>query len=79
MDKRSKFVHHLPRTLLMNNLEYDHAISSQTLAAIERQFHHLVRLVPANGQIVLPEGEEALERVLKQGLWSSVKAHRGIG
>lgn len=72
-DKRSKFVHYLPRTLLMNNLEYDHADIFPDLAAIERQFHHLVRLVPANGQIVLPEGEEALERVLKQGLWSSVK------
>ncbi|MEN9464280.1 MAG: hypothetical protein RL217_461, partial [Pseudomonadota bacterium] len=71
-DKRSKFVHYLPRTLLMNNLEYDHADIFPDLAAIERQFHHLVRLVPANGQIVLPEGEEALERVLKQGLWSSV-------
>lgn len=72
-DKRSKFVHYLPRTLIMNNLEFDHADIFPDLAAIERQFHHVVRLVPSTGQIILPEGEAALERVLEQGCWSSVK------
>lgn len=71
-DKRSKFVHYQPRTLIMNNLEFDHADIFPDLAAIERQFHHLVRTVPANGQIVLPAGEEALERVLAQGCWTPV-------
>ena len=71
-DKRSKFVHYQPRTLIMNNLEFDHADIFPDLAAIERQFHHLVRTVPANGQIVLPAGEEALERVLSQGCWTPV-------
>ncbi|MBQ0727615.1 UDP-N-acetylmuramate:L-alanyl-gamma-D-glutamyl-meso-diaminopimelate ligase [Thalassolituus oleivorans] len=72
-DKRSKFVHYQPRTVIMNNLEYDHADIFPDLAAIERQFHHLVRTIPASGQIVLPAGEEALERVLKQGCWTPVQ------
>lgn len=71
-DKRSKFVHYHPRTLIMNNLEYDHADIFPDLASIQRQFHHLVRIVPGVGQIILPEGENALEEVLDQGVWSSV-------
>lgn len=71
-DKRSKFVHYQPRTLIMNNLEFDHADIFPDLAAIERQFHHLVRTVPASGQIVLPEHEDALERVLTMGCWTPV-------
>lgn len=71
-DKRSKFVHYHPRTLIMNNLEYDHADIFPDLAAIQRQFHHLVRIVPGNGQIILPEGEEALEQVLEMGAWTEV-------
>ncbi|WP_207062501.1 UDP-N-acetylmuramate:L-alanyl-gamma-D-glutamyl-meso-diaminopimelate ligase [Motiliproteus sp. SC1-56] len=69
-DKRSKFVHYRPRTLVMNNLEFDHADIFDDLAAIERQFHHLVRTVPASGQLILPAGDEALERVLAQGCWT---------
>lgn len=72
-DKRSKFLHYQPRTLIANNLEYDHADIFPDLAAIERQFHHLMRLVPASGQVILPVGEDALERVLKQGCWTSVE------
>lgn len=73
-DKRSKFVHYQPRTLILNNLEFDHADIFPDLAAIERQFHHLVRTVPGNGQIVLPgENEPALERVLEQGCWTPVQ------
>jgi UDP-N-acetylmuramate: L-alanyl-gamma-D-glutamyl-meso-diaminopimelate ligase len=69
-DKRSKFVHYRPRTALLNNLEFDHADIFEDLAAIERQFHHLVRTVPASGRIVVNGGEASLARVLAQGCWS---------
>lgn len=69
-DKRSKFVHYRPRTLLLNNLEFDHADIFPDLAAIERQFHHLVRTVPAGGQIITPAADAALARVLAQGCWT---------
>lgn len=69
-DKRSKFVHYAPRTLVMNNLEFDHADIFDDLRAIERQFHHLVRIVPMGGQIISPIENEALQRVLQQGCWS---------
>jgi len=71
-DKRSKFVHYRPRTAILNNLEFDHADIFDNLAAIERQFHHLVRTVPASGRVVVNAGEESLERVLAQGCWSEV-------
>lgn len=71
-DKRSKFVHYHPRTLVMNNLEYDHADIFDDLAAIQKQFHHLVRTVPAEGCIVVPEAVDAIDEVLEQGVWSSV-------
>jgi len=71
-DKRSKFVHYHPRTLVMNNLEFDHADIFPDLEAIQRQFHHLMRIVPGNGQVIVPTGEEALEEVLEQGCWSEV-------
>ena len=69
-DKRSKFVHYRPHTLIMNNLEFDHADIFPDLAAIERQFHHLVRTVPSNGLIIYPESEPALKRVIDQGCWA---------
>ena len=69
-DKRSKFVHYRPRTAILNNLEFDHADIFDDLAAIERQFHHLVRTVPSNGRVVVNATEESLERVLAQGCWS---------
>ncbi len=71
-DKRSKFVHYRPRTAILNNLEFDHADIFDDLAAIERQFHHLVRTVPAQGRLVVNSREEALQRVLAMGCWSSV-------
>ncbi len=69
-DKRSKFVHYRPRTAILNNLEFDHADIFDNLAAIERQFHHLVRTVPSSGRVVVNATEESLERVLAQGCWS---------
>ena len=71
-DKRSKFVHYRPRTLIINNLEFDHADIFPDLAAIQRQFHHLVRTVPGNGLIVAA-AEEPVEEVLTQGCWSEVQ------
>lgn len=72
-DKRSKFVHYRPNVAVLNNLEFDHADIFPDLAAIERQFHHLVRTVPGKGTIVSNGRDNALERVLKQGCWSHVE------
>jgi len=72
-DKRSKFVHYAPRTLILNNLEFDHADIFPDLASIERQFHHLVRTVPRSGRIVVNGRDEALARVLQQGCWSELE------
>ena len=69
-DKRSKFVHYRPRTAILNNLEFDHADIFDDLAAIERQFHHLVRTVPGNGLILTPHQDAALEALLARGCWS---------
>jgi UDP-N-acetylmuramate: L-alanyl-gamma-D-glutamyl-meso-diaminopimelate ligase len=71
-DKRPKFLHYQPRTLVLNNLEYDHADIYPDLAAIERQFHYLVRTVPPSGLIVANGGEASLERVLAAGCWSGL-------
>jgi len=71
-DKRSKFVHYHPRTAILNNLEFDHADIFDNLAAIERQFHHLVRTVPGSGRVVVNADEDSLQRVLDQGCWSGV-------
>ena len=73
-DKRSKFVHYRPRTAVLNNLEFDHADIFDDLAAIERQFHHLVRTVPSSGRVVVNGLELSLERVLHQGCWSDVRS-----
>jgi UDP-N-acetylmuramate: L-alanyl-gamma-D-glutamyl-meso-diaminopimelate ligase len=72
-DKRSKFVHYRPRTAVLNNLEHDHADIFPDLAAIETQFHHLVRTVPGSGRLVVNARDEALQRVLKRGCWSEVQ------
>jgi UDP-N-acetylmuramate: L-alanyl-gamma-D-glutamyl-meso-diaminopimelate ligase len=76
-DKRSKFVHYRPRTVILNNLEFDHADIFQDLAAIETQFHHLVRILPATGRIVANAREESLKRVLARGCWTSVDWFNG--
>jgi len=72
-DKRSKFVHYQPRTTILNNLEYDHADIFPDLASIERQFHHLVRIIPGNGLVVTNGRESSLQRVLSQGCWTPVE------
>ena len=77
-DKRSKFVHYRPRTAILNNLEFDHADIFDNLAAIERQFHHLVRTVPASGRLVVNADEESLKRVLDMGNWSGMSQF-GVG
>jgi len=73
-DKRSKFVHYRPRTAVLNNLEFDHADIFDDLAAIERQFHHLVRTVPSTGRVIVNGLEESLARVLHMGCWSEVRS-----
>ncbi|HET7832625.1 MAG TPA: UDP-N-acetylmuramate:L-alanyl-gamma-D-glutamyl-meso-diaminopimelate ligase [Gallionella sp.] len=72
-DKRSKFVHYHPRTAVLNNLEFDHADIFADLAAIETQFHHLVRTVPGNGLVVCNGREQSLQRVLQRGCWTPVE------
>ncbi|MDO6566643.1 UDP-N-acetylmuramate:L-alanyl-gamma-D-glutamyl-meso-diaminopimelate ligase [Alteromonas sp. 1_MG-2023] len=69
-DKRSKFVHYRPKTLVINNLEFDHADIFADLAAIQTQFHHLVRMVPENGLILTPKHTPSIEETLKKGCWS---------
>lgn len=71
-DKRAKFVHYRPRTVILNNLEYDHADIYPDLASIERQFHHLLRTVPGQGQVLVNAASPSLERVLEQGCWTPV-------
>ncbi len=71
-DRRSKFVHYRPRTLVLNNLEYDHADIFPDLDAIQTQFHHLLRTVPASGLVLTPAQDEALDEVLTMGCWSPV-------
>ncbi|MDH5592525.1 MAG: UDP-N-acetylmuramate:L-alanyl-gamma-D-glutamyl-meso-diaminopimelate ligase, partial [Gammaproteobacteria bacterium] len=69
-DKRSKFVHYHPRTLIINNLEFDHADIFDDLAAIQKQFHHLIRTVPSEGLIISPANEAAIEHTLEMGCWT---------
>lgn len=69
-DKRSKFIHYRPRTLIIGNLEFDHADIFPDLAAIQTQLHHLVKTVPANGLIIHPFGNENIEQVFSKGVWS---------
>ena len=71
-DKRSKFVHYRPRTAVLNNLEFDHADIFDDLAAIEKQFHHLVRTVPQQG-LVVSNKQESLQRVIDKGCWSNLE------
>ncbi|MES1946765.1 UDP-N-acetylmuramate:L-alanyl- gamma-D-glutamyl-meso-diamino pimelate ligase [Salinisphaera sp. C84B14] len=78
-DKRSKFVHYRPRTLVLNNLEFDHADIFDDLEAIKRQFHHLVRTVPAGGQIVHNAADSALDDVLARGCWTPTTGFADAG
>ncbi len=72
-DKRSKFVHYQPKTVILNNLEFDHADIFGDLAAIEQQFHHFVRIIRSTGRIIVNARDEALKRVLAQGCWTPVE------
>ena len=72
-DKRSKFVHYRPRTLILNNLEFDHADIFDDLKMIQRQFHHLVRTVPASGLIIAPVGEPVMDEMLSMGCWTRLE------
>ncbi len=72
-DKRSKFVHYRPHTLIMNNLEFDHADIFPNLAAIQTQFHHLLRTVPSEGLVIYPEADQALREVVQQGCWTQTQ------
>lgn len=76
-DKRSKFLHYCPTTLILNNLEFDHADIFSDLAAIQRQFQHLLRVVPSHGRIFSPAHDHALNEVLQQGCWSEQVAVGG--
>lgn len=78
-DKRSKFVHYRARTAVLNNLEFDHADIFSDLAAIETQFHHLVRTVPRSGTLVVNQREASLARVLSRGAWSNIEYFGGDG
>ncbi len=69
-DKRSKFVHYHPRTLVINNLEFDHADIFDDLAAIQKQFHHVVRTVPSEGLLITPSHDDAIEKVIRMGCWT---------
>ncbi|KRT53880.1 UDP-N-acetylmuramate:L-alanyl-gamma-D-glutamyl-meso-diaminopimelate ligase [endosymbiont of Ridgeia piscesae] len=73
-DKRSKFVHYRPRTLVLNNLEFDHADIFDDLAMIQRQFHHLLRTVPGNGLVIAPAHDANLAAVLEQGCWTPLES-----
>jgi UDP-N-acetylmuramate: L-alanyl-gamma-D-glutamyl-meso-diaminopimelate ligase len=72
-DKRSKFVHYRPHTLVINNLEFDHADIFDSLADIQRQFHHLIRMVPNNGLILTPSNNQAIEQTLAKGCWTPIE------
>jgi UDP-N-acetylmuramate: L-alanyl-gamma-D-glutamyl-meso-diaminopimelate ligase len=76
-DKRSKFLHYHPRTLILNNLEFDHADIFPDLAAIQRQFHHLIRTVPSQGLIIKNQEPVSLEEVIKQGCWTPLETFGG--
>ncbi len=72
-DKRSKFVHYAPRTLIVNNLEFDHADIFDDLAAIQKQFHHLLRIVPRHGLVIYPSGDQNIQAVVEKGCWSETQ------
>ena len=78
-DKRAKFVHYRPRTLVLNNLEFDHADIFPDIEAIKTQFHHLVRTVPASGRLVVNATDAALKQVLDRGCWSELETFAGGG
>lgn len=77
-DKRSKFVHYQPRTLVINNLEFDHADIFDDLKAIQRQFNHVIRTVPSEGKIIWPKESEAIAQVIQMGCWSEQETYSNV-
>lgn len=77
-DKRSKFLHYHPRTLVINNLEFDHADIFADLAAIQTQFHHLIRTVPSEGLVITPYANPAIEQTLERGCWTPRQSMDGV-
>ncbi len=77
-DKSSKFLHYRPKTLIIGNLEFDHADIFQDLTAIETQFHHLIRCIPQTGHIICGKSE-AIDRVLERGVWTPVTRISSLG
>lgn len=71
-DKRSKFVHYIPKTLILNNLEFDHADIFNNLDEIKKQFHHLLRIIPSDGEVIVNNQEKNLFDVLDKGCWSKI-------
>ncbi|KZY66681.1 UDP-N-acetylmuramate:L-alanyl-gamma-D-glutamyl-meso-diaminopimelate ligase [Oleiphilus sp. HI0067] len=78
-DKRSKFVHYKSRTLIVNNLEFDHADIFEDLSAIQKQFHHVIRTVPRNGRVIYPQGSKAIDETLEKGIWAEKQSFGGEG
>ena len=78
-DKRSKFIHYHPKTLIINNIEFDHADIFHDLAAILREFHHLVRTLPGNGRIITKYGDTQIKQVLEMGCWTPVETFAADG
>lgn len=78
-DKRSKFIHYRARTVILNNLEFDHADIFADLAAIQTQFHHLVRTIPGNGLIIRPQQDKALDEVIEKGCWTPIETFGAAG
>ncbi|SET71680.1 UDP-N-acetylmuramate:L-alanyl-gamma-D-glutamyl-meso-diaminopimelate ligase [Thalassotalea agarivorans] len=76
-DKRSKFVHYRPRTLVINNLEFDHADIFADLGAIQTQFHHVIRMVPSNGRVIYPP-VQSIKQVIDKGIWSEQEVSHGV-
>ena len=76
-DKRSKFVHYHPRSVILNNLEFDHADIFENLDAIKKQFHHLMRIVPSNGLVVAPQSDANIRAVLEMGAWTPIEYFGG--
>ncbi|MCH7695004.1 MAG: UDP-N-acetylmuramate:L-alanyl-gamma-D-glutamyl-meso-diaminopimelate ligase [Proteobacteria bacterium] len=77
-DKRSKFIHYRPKTLLINNIEFDHADIFADMGAIRREFHHMIRTLPAQGQIVLRQDDTEISRIIEMGCWTP-RVSFGIG
>jgi len=78
-DKRSKFIHYRPKTLILNNLEFDHADIFENINHIERHFHHLVRTIPKIGKIICNNKSNSIKRVIKMGCWSDLEDFGGTG